>query len=187
MAMADNVKVISRISKVFEALDKALRAPKLMGEIAEFIQERIYQNTKRGYYPGTRKNLAKLRPLSPGYIAMRKALLKGAEADARGILTSKKRAKKKAKAKFGEFFSPARSNLTMSGEMLDALGSTIDTSSGQVRIFVEDTQRTDGLSNAAVATKVQEAGRKFLGLDDIGIDRVKRMVIADLRRRLKRR
>lgn len=170
------------------SLHRAIRSRAMLQEIAVFIQTRIYQNTKRGYYAGVRKNLAKFRPLSEGYVAARKALLKGGESSTLKKLGLKKTAKKLAKNNFGEFFSPARSNLTMTGQMLDALQSAVDAGKGQVTISVSNTSRKgEDLTNAQVAVRVAEAGRPFLGLDGTGRDRVVRMVIADLRRGLKRR
>lgn len=186
------VEVISRVGEVLGSLDKAIRNGALLTEIAVFIRDRIYQNTKRGYYAGVRKNLAKFRPLSEGYVAQRRALLKAEAKDAKTLSRSKKSAKKKALKNFGDFFSPARSNLTLTGQMLDALDYRVDVAAGEISVFVEASQRDDDgsgetLTNADVAKKVQEAGRVFLRLDDTGIERVKRLVIADLRRRLKRR
>jgi phage gpG-like protein len=186
------VEVTSRVDQVMAKLDRAVRRTDLLREIASFIRTRIYSNTKRGYYAGIRKNLAKFKPLSPFYVEYRRSLLKDKVAGATGRFTSKQKAKQKALKKFGDFFSPARSNLTLTGQMLDALDYEIDTSSGSVRVFVEASQRDDdgsgeNLSNADVAKKVQSEGRPFLRIDETGIERIKAMVIADLRRRLKKR
>jgi hypothetical protein len=169
-------------------IEKALRSDDVMRQIAQFTRDRIYTNTKRGYYAGVRKNLAKLRPLSDGYIKYRQSLLRGATKEILGKRKSK-RAKKNAKAKaittFGPFFSPKRSNLTLTGQMLEALDATVV--GGKAKIFVQASSRTDGLTNKEVAAKVAENGRAFLGLDDNGIDRIRRSIISVLRRLLKRR
>lgn len=177
------VQVRSKVGEVLAGLDRAVRNNALLGDVAVFIRDRIYQNTKRGYYAGVRKNLAKFRPLSQNYVEYRKSLLGGEKKNAGGD-------RKKAIKKFGEFFSPARSNLTMTGQMLDALDHSVNSSAGQISVFVKPTQRSDDgdekLTNAEVAKRVQDE-RPFLRLDETGVERVKRMVIADLRRRLKRR
>jgi hypothetical protein len=93
---------------------------------------------------------------------------------------------------FLQFFSPARSNLTLTGQLLDAVDSDYDSEAGTVTVFVKATSRTgaepdEPQTNAELAVKVAEEGRPFLGLDLIGRARIRRIVIAELRRQLKRR
>jgi len=172
-------------------LDSAISDKNMLNELADFMRTRIYQNTKRGYYGGTRKNLAKFKPLSEGYIFMRQMALKDEiKANAKTILGGKRSAKskrKKALKKFGDFFNPKKCNLTLTGDMLDALDSSIDTSGPSARVFVRPSGRSDdsGLSNQAVAIKVAEDGRPFLGIDIKGINTMTRKVIASVRRKLR--
>lgn len=172
-------------------LDKAIADRSMLNDLADFMLNRIYTNTKRGYYAGVRKNLAKFKPLSPGYIMMRQAALKDEiRANAKTILGSKRSAKskrKKALKKFGDFFNPKKSNLTLTGEMLDALDSSIDTSGPSVRVYVKPSGRSDdsGLTNQAVAIKVAADGRPFLGIDTKGVNTMTRMIIAAVRRKLR--
>lgn len=196
------VQVVSRVDRYTATLRKAIRDTRLLREVASFMRTRIYQYTKRGMSLATLRqrrgsgnklvgDAKKLKGLSPLYIEYRKSLLKDQDKiAARGVFgkRSRKNSRKRALTKFGEFFSPSRSNLTLTGQMLDALKSDIDAVAGQATVYVDSTSRTDSeLNNAEVAKKVAEEGRPFLGLDRVGRDRIRRMAIAHIRRSLKRR
>lgn len=194
------VQIQNRLGKIEIILRKALRDATLLRQLAGFLKLRIYQYTKRGYSLGALKTTTragrigdprKLKPLSPNYIKYRRELQRGAKSNASKALKKsglKKLANSLEMRKFGEFFAPTRSNLTLTGQMLDALKTEIDAEAGQGTVYVDSTKRTDSdLTNAQVAQKVAEDGRPFLGLDLVGRDRIRRMVIADLRRKLKRR
>lgn len=163
-------------------LDRAMQNTKLYKDLSEFMRTRIYQNTKRGYYGGIRKNLAKFRPLSAGYVASRQAALKGeAKSIGRGSA-----ARKTALKKFGPFFSPKRSNLTYTGEMLEALDSKYKPGDQTFGVFVKSTSRSDdsGLTNLDVAKKVNDY-RPFPTIDTKGINTMVRLIIASVRRSLR--
>ena len=183
------VAIKSRLDKVEVTLRKALKDTQLLRTMAGFLKLRIYQYTKRGYSLAGRRaegDPEKLKPLSPNYIEYRRRLQKSGKTQSKKGL--KGGAKPRDLPKLGEFFSAARSNLTFTGQMLDALKTTVDGISGRATVFVDDTPRTDSdLTNAEVAVKVAKDGRPFLGLDRVGRDRLRRMAIADIRRKLKRR
>jgi len=195
--MARGVSVRNQSQKVIAQINQVLKSYAVLSQIATFMRERIYQNTKRGYYAGVRKNLAKLKPLSPFYIKYRESLLKdqikaGTNPNAKRLPKSvaksyRKFVRKQALKKFGPFFSPKKSNLTFTGQMLEALDSKVDRDVAVV--FVQSSSRDDdsGLTNAQVAEKVIREGRPFLRLDDKGVDRIRRAIISNLRRSLKRR
>jgi phage gpG-like protein len=174
--------------KVVALLQREIRNKSRLRLIAEFILERVYQNTKRGYYAGSNKNLAKLKPLSQNYIEYRKSLLGAETESASGF--SRKSKKKRALKKFGDFFSPSKSNLTLTGQLLDALVSKVE--GNQAIVEVSNSQRSDvqpgDLStNAEVARKVIEDGRPFMRLDIVGQNRIRTEIIRQLRRALRRR
>lgn len=182
------VDVRFKPDRIVSTLRKAVRDTRLLREIAQFIRTRVYQYTKRGQ---SLVQESRLQPLSTGYVEYRKRLARGEKTKTTKRLKKiglKKIAKALEMRKFGEFFSPSRSNLTLTGQMLDALKTDVDPGGGRAIVFVDDTPRKDDdLTNAEVAVKVAKAGRPFLGLDRVGRDRIRRMVIADLRRKLKRR
>jgi len=172
-------------------LDRAIGDKNMLKDLATFMRTRIYTNTKRGYYAGIRKNLAKFKPLSDGYIQMRQFALKDEiKSNSKTVFGGKRSAKskrKKALKQFGEFFNAKKSNLTLTGEMLNALDTSIDTGAPSVSVFVKPSSRSDdsGLTNLDVAIKVAEDGRPFLGIDAKGINTMTRIVMAAVRRKLK--
>lgn len=172
-------------------LDRALENKAMYVELAEFMRTRIYQNTKRGYYGGIKKNLAKFKPLSDGYIESRREALKGkVKENKKGLLGRKRSAKaarKKAIKNFGEFFAPPRSNLTFTGDLLNALDVDFDAKNRTIRAYVEASPRSDGsgLSNLEVAKLVNERGRPFPTIDVKGVNQMVRKIIASLRRSLR--
>lgn len=199
-----NVKIdFKRLARLEAVFTKAIRDPSTLRAISEFLRSRIYQYTKRGFSLVDLRRIRgrggkqvgdpkKLKALSPGYIEMRKAALKddikAHGRNALGFKRKRKDARQRALKNFGPYFNPARSNLTLTGQMLEALESDSDPTEGTIKVYVSDSSRDDSeLSNADVAKKVSEEGRPFVGIDRVGRDRIKRMVIAQLRRSLKRR
>lgn len=191
---------INRTDRVIAILRGALKDPTLLRSLSDFLRTRIYQYTKRGYSLGSLKTTTrrgnigdprKLKPLSESYIEYRKGLRKSGKTKSTKLLRKaglKKFANNLEMRKFGEFFSPARSNLTLTGQMLDALKADIDQNSGQAIVYVDDTSRKDSdLTNKQVAEKVAQDGRPFMGIDRVGRDRIRRTAQAFVRRKLKRR
>jgi hypothetical protein len=179
--MADDIK---KQIKDFEAALKAslnsfARGPNLnnYGKMAVDI---IYKRTKSGWGVDSDKDeqAFKVRhdPLDDDYIKERKKALKGAVAStnrtfverlkvATGLKSQKKSANKSRKdraiKKFGPFFSPARSNLTFTGQLLESLKYKV--SDGIIRVFV-DGKRDDGLDNQDVLEGLSKNNRRFLNL-----------------------
>ena len=183
-----SIKSKINLDKAVVTIKRALSSADLLTESAGYVRKRIYDFTKAG------KSLvtgSKLKELSPGYIAVRRNLGRW----------SKKRTKRQKLTdpilgKFvpGSFFSPARSNLTLTGQLLDALIFTIDRQRSSFTVTVNDKVRKrapnekDGESktNLDVARKVASDGRPFIGIDDKGEEILKRKIIQSLRRKLKR-
>lgn len=176
------VQINQSLANLKMTLSAGISSGGLLSEIAEFCRSRIYQYTKRGQ---SLVQESKLQALSTGYIEYRKRLTRA----------KKSRSSKKTRQSgvfpskgFGAFFSPSRSNLTLTGQLLEALKSRVKKSSNQIEVFVENSSRSDSdLTNKEVAEKVSSDGRPFIGLDRVGRDRVRRLVIAQLRRSFKRR
>jgi len=112
----------------------------------------VYRRTKSG----KDKDSSALKPLSLGYISSRKQY------------TGTK----------GKFFSPARSNLTRTGQMLDAILVKIERS--VITLSVDTSLRDDGLTNSEVAQYVSKS-RAFFSLTDDEIQILIRMVEKQLR------
>jgi len=84
------------------------------------------------------------------------------------------------------FFSPKRSNLTLTGQMLDSLSGLVKSKARSVEVFVEG-RRDDGLTNQAVAKDLKSMGRTFLGLDEKGRGRIRKIVLDEIRRQIRLR
>jgi hypothetical protein len=120
-----------------------LQETKLIKQLARAYCEEaallIYQRVKAGSGVESPGGQAKpLKPLSPSYIARRQNF-----------------------PHLHSTTSPARSNLTLTGQMLDGL--TVVESAGRVKLTVLGT-RHDGKTNKAVATWVSIQGRPWLNL-----------------------
>lgn len=90
-----------------------------------------------------------------------------------------------------EFFSPEKSNLTFTGQMLKAVRAVVKAVGKKVEITIDvaDTRRVgkyEKLTNKKVAEYVADNGRPFLGLDDKGVDRVRRLLLTNIRKSLVR-
>ena len=152
--------------------DKAL-GKLVSGEIGEFSVERIYRSTKTGKSLATETSL---KTLKEGTIKRRKAY----------------------KGSTGEFFKPAKSNLTFSGQLLNALTFRV-IRNGVIEVFVKDNMRTpykgekssstsfNRDTNADIARKVAEDGRPFIGMDKKGVEVIKQIVLRNLRKQLRSR
>lgn len=175
MAKVLGVKALQAKTTIF--LRDKLIDNKLTNDIGKFARDRIYSFTKSG------KSLvtgAALKTLSTGYKKYRSKF------------------EKANPGSVGKVFRPGKSNLTFTGQMLDALSYTARPIKKLIEVFVESTARqplpsvkkgkptiNDPKSNAEVAREVSKKGRPFVGLDATGVKRIKQMIINDLRRKLK--
>jgi hypothetical protein len=156
------VKVNVDISKLRAEIISELKVrPTTLSEMADFWKDRIYAVTKTG------KSIidgSSLKKLSPSYVDFRRKY-KGAK---------------------GELFGPNKSNLTLTGQMLESLHGTANFRTQSVSVNLIGT-RDDGLKNSKLAEYVEEQGRPFLGLDQKGKERLKQFALRDIRRQLKNR
>lgn len=157
--------VFNAINKVF---DNSIKKESFLEMVKDFATLRIQAETRKGQ---DLVNERKQPPLSPGYIEFRKRLAKG---------LSKEPIKVDP-----EFFVPSKSNLTLTGEMLSSLTGKIIKSQSSIEISVTG-RRSDGKSNKEVAEDLASRGRKFLGLDVKGIRLIRKMVLDEIRRAIRR-
>jgi hypothetical protein len=162
-------------SKVRFVLDKFISSKSLLEEIGKFSRERIYSFAKSGKSLFGNDDPNKIKPLSKGYINYRRKIEKVAPV--------------------GPLFSPGRSNLTFTGQMLNALIYKIK--SKAVEVFVKDSPRDESpkltdkprkgprLTNAQVAAKLAKEGRPFIGMDRLGRERIKKIAIKELRKAIR--
>lgn len=161
--MSQNVK----IKNVKGALSAALKlleesADFKLNDLGEFARKRIQAETRKGQ---DLKNESEQPPLSAGYISQRERMRKGVDT---------------------RFFRPSFSNLTLTGQMLKSLYFKVYPRNRIIEVGVEGV-RKDGLTNSAVAKDLASRGRYFLGLDRKGIYLIRKIVLDEIRRRIKKR
>lgn len=89
--------------------------------------------------------------------------------------------------KVGDVFSPARSNLTASGQYLDSIKTTkIDKAKAEVVVGATGKRTGESLTNQKLAEYLSEQGRSIWGIDAITRRRIVSMVKADIRNRIRK-
>lgn len=161
--------VIKSIKRVF---DTTVESQKLLNDIGEFTAERIRQQTRIGKDLSDDSKQKSLKPST--------------------ILNRQRFAKFPPIAGLSAFFRPRKSNLTLSGQLLDAVGYEVNKATGSVEVLVENTGRTKyrssdkPLTNQQLQEFLEQQGRTFLGLDPAGEARIQRLVLDELRRNIRR-
>lgn len=82
-----------------------------------------------------------------------------------------------------------KSNLTVTGQLLDSLTAKIDLKNSEIIIMVSGTRSwgvDKGKTNQSVANKLARMGYEFLGMDERGIKRIKKIVLDEFRRNIKK-
>lgn len=163
---------IKNLKSVFNSIDKVLKNTvenqSMYGEIAKFSETRIVQQTRVGKDLSTGDKAEKQPELSSGYIKYRERVKSG-KTDIKPD---------------PQFFKPRKSNLTLTGQLLNSIRGTIVKSKRQV-VIDPTGGRDDNLTNKEVASDLAKRGRTFLGLDKIGVQRIRRIVLDVLRRNIR--
>lgn len=147
--MANDIKDLSKYLKQVESTIYNSRYTEDLGKEAAGI---IYRRTKSGIGVNTEGNRPEqtrkktLKPLSARYI--------------------ERRQKTGVRGKFG---SPAESNLTYTGQMLESI--TVNATDRSFDLEIPSTRRDDGKTNKEVAGYVRKGGRPFFALvqDEVAI------------------
>ena len=139
---------------------------RLLDTIGKFTLERIRSFTRTGksIVGSTPKSLKRLKEST---IRQRQRLGNAGKADK-------------------QFFSPRRSNLTATGQLLISLSFKSAVRDRSVDVFAKGLRANGKIDNKKVAEFVAKGGRPFIGLDNKGIKRVKGIVLTDIRRKIKR-
>ena len=157
-----------RIQKILEQVIETARREsqdgKVIEETAEKGKEILYRRTKAGKQltsiTGVSIRLRKMKPLSDEYIDRR--LIHPPE---------------------GEFARARKSNLTYTGQMLEALDYNVQSKSFRVR--VRSSIRSDGKNNEQIAEYVQEGDRYFMGYSDGELRTIQRTFRDSIRSRIR--
>jgi len=172
-------------TKVTKALDSTVReivSQAFLKVLAEKARQIIYRRTKsgKGVNPSSGSEQT-LKALSPRYIEYRKGNFS---------FTTKKKGKKVTanakKPRLGEFGSPSKSNLTLTGEMLDSIQIKIQ-KYGFLLYFPNTKHKwSKRVTVRQLAQYVQENGRPFFSLSQGEIRVLLKAVQDDVRKQLRR-
>ena len=130
-------KYIKNLKKIVGKFKKKTFQKEVMSKLAKETLKIIYKRTKsgKGVSSDTARStsLVRLKALSPKYVERRKKA-----------------------TRTGPFFSPKKSNLTMTGQLLEAMGFKVNKTGYSV--FIKNSRRSEGgITNAEVAGYVREA------------------------------
>jgi len=188
MAKVEIKNVKSVIKSIETALTKPRKQQSMYEKIVRFSVDRIRQESRKGKFLGD--PTTSIQGLSDGTIGIRKLIESG-----RWQISPGK----------PSFFRATKSQVTMSGQLLDSLSGKINVQRGTVSIGprgkrtpVKIINRRTGLqikfknqkeilSNESLAEDLAGRGFKFLGFDRKGVERVRRIVLDEIRRSLKKR
>lgn len=162
---------INNLKTVFEGIKKifkeSIERKDKLDQIKEFVVKRIQAETRKGF--DLSRDGAPQPDLSDGYVRMRERFQETGEID----LDRK-------------FFRPEKSNLTLTGQLLSSLNGTVSEKNRTIEVFVEGS-RNDGTTNSKVAKDLADRGRTFLGLDEKGVTRIRKMVLDEIRKQIRLR
>jgi hypothetical protein len=145
-----------------QLLIRELDSTQIKNKMAAKAADLIFKRVKSGFgVDGLNKEASKtkkkkLNPLSKKYINYRKGVVDFNTRDGKRV-----NFKVKSPPVLGDFASPTRSNLTLSGQMLKAIKYRVNRN---IEIFIDDSRRDDGESNPQIAQWVQDQGREFFAL-----------------------
>jgi len=163
-----------------------------LDKIAKFARDRIVAETRKGY--DLTRNGEKQPELSEPYIAYRRRLSRrfketGKQVGA-GLSVEQAMRNQAIDSKRGPtptpdstFFKPAKSNLTLTGQLLNSIDYKVG-HEGKTIIIEPTGVRDDGLTNKQVAESLasRKTKRKFLGLDERGFQRIRNLIVEAIRR-----
>jgi hypothetical protein len=164
---------VKNLKSVFNAVqaifEDSIKSQGFLDGVKDFAVLRIQAETRKG---NDLKEERKQPALSPNYIKWRKKLAKGLSGS--GISVDP------------EFFVAGKSNLTLSGEMLNSLTGSVIKSKNEIEVKVTG-RRSDGETNSSVAKDLASRGRFFLGLDEKGIQYIRKQAVDLIRRVIRRK
>lgn len=185
----DPDKILDEISKSFIiAFDNATKQ-KTMVQYAKQLADDIRTRTRLGY--GVVKELAKkvkLPKLSDSYVNYRKGKV--------DFRTSKKDGHvypitPNSKPKLHSLTTPSKSNLTLSGQMLEAIEGS-SPGPGKIKVSLNE-NRDDGLKNSDIATWLEDGNygylrngpkRPFLHISELEFKRIKDQFRKDIQAKI---
>jgi hypothetical protein len=158
---------LDQLIRKLEKLPELIGSRRNLDHMARFTRDMIYNRVKSGYgvsadegEPESIKR-RRLKSLADSYREYRKGeayyFTRGGK-----VVRVPARSYNLGRHGLGRYFSPGRSNLTMTGQMLEAMAYTVGGTG--YRVFIRDSSRRDGkLTNAQVAEHVSR-DRPFMAI-----------------------
>ena len=157
-------------------------------KLGKMARDLIYKRVKSGYGVdelNTRTaSRQRLKPLSPSYIEQRQGRAAYFTKSGKVVRVPASTSFKPRKPKLGPFGAPGRSNLTLSGQMLEAI--RYESNARGIRVFIQNSARDDGYTNAEIAELVQDA-RPFFVLTQDELTVLVREIERELRKSTRRK
>lgn len=166
-----NVKGVKSVLNAIKAIfDNSIKKKEFLDNIKDFSVLRIQAETRKGR--DLTRNGEPQPDLSSGYVKWRKRLATG-ETKTQIYPDTK-------------FFRPSKSNLTLSGQMLESLQGRVNALRSEIEIATTE-NRNDGEKNDQIVKDLKRRGRTFLGMDDKGKTMIRKMVLDEIRRQIRGR
>jgi len=127
--------------------------------LGKMARDLIYKRVKSGYGVDELSNRAtrsRLKPLAQSYVEQRSGRAAYFTKNGKVLRVPASESFKPRKPKLGAFGSPGRSNLTLTGQMLEAI--RYESNARGIRVFIQNSARDDGHTNAEIADLVQSGG-----------------------------
>jgi len=182
---------IKNLDKVFRAVEKlfdsALKREQFLIKIRDFAVQRIRAETLKG------KDLSRNGKPQPELADFTKIIRANIDSGKWRMTPPKSR----------KFFRVDLSNLTLSGQMLDSLVGYLRPRLGAVEITVEGNRepieivvaktgkpvnfknKREFATNKGLVSDLARRNRTFLGMDRRGVERIRRLVLDEIRRKIK--
>lgn len=168
------IKNIDGVSKAIKKVFKtSAHSQKVLNEIGEFTRDRVRQQARSG------------KSLENNSAPKKFPNLKESTKQRRESLERNHRFKLDP-----DFFKARFANVTLTGQLLDALKYQIS-KRGLVSLFFKEKRRKmfdadENVTNSDVYKNLKKLGFGFLGLDEKGQKRVKKIVLDEFRRNIKK-
>jgi hypothetical protein len=201
---------IKNLDKVLNAVREALGefTAAQYKEIGEYAKTRIVETARAGSTMKSGQTKEKLKPLSKNYIKYRKSIdvrgmskredkrydrhIKKRESGKGSAFNESKDSRRLAKLRGkniqtdSQFFSPARSNLTLTGQFLNSFTVATNKLKRLMTIYPSGYREGKGkrLSNKTLGRYLSEQGRSIFGIDLTGRKVIKQKVLEHIRRNL---
>lgn len=156
--------LLDKIKAALERMDE-----RFLLELGEYVSKRIVMKARMGKTMYSGKE-GKLPELSARYKKARRAMKKSGSAELDP-----------------DFFSPNRSNLTLTGQYLKSIRTT-KVEQAKRLVTVEPTGvRKDGMGNQQLAGYLAKMKRNVFGIDDLTKKNIKQKVLREIRKQLRNR